>query len=94
LNFSKYTQRRNELLVNAYINLKNELTSKEIVKNINKIESNINEAVPKIDIIFLETANLKTAPLKSGFRNISANLKLQIWNLKSENASKRLHSDY
>jgi divalent metal cation (Fe/Co/Zn/Cd) transporter len=53
-----------QILVNAHINLKNELTNEEIIKSINEIENNIKEAVPKVDMIFLETASLKNTTVK------------------------------
>ncbi len=53
-----------QILVNAYINLKIELMKEEIVKSINESEKNINESVPKVDIIFLGTASLKGTTVK------------------------------
>ncbi len=47
-----------QILVNAHINLKNDLTNEQIVKSIGEIEKNIKEAEPKVDMIFLETASL------------------------------------
>lgn len=53
-----------QILVNAHVNLKNELTNEQIVKSINEIEGNINEAVPKVDMIFLETSSLENSTVK------------------------------
>jgi len=53
-----------QILVNAHVNLKNELTNEQIVKSIFEIEGNINEAVPKVDKIFLETSSLDNSTVK------------------------------
>lgn len=48
-----------QILVNAHVNLKEELTNNEIIRTIAEIEEKIKEAEPKVDMIFLETAGLK-----------------------------------
>jgi cation diffusion facilitator family transporter len=53
-----------QILVNAHVNLKNELTNEQIVNSIREIEKNINEAVPKVDMIFLETASQQNSTVK------------------------------
>jgi cell fate (sporulation/competence/biofilm development) regulator YmcA (YheA/YmcA/DUF963 family) len=53
-----------QILVNAHVNLKNELTNEQIVNTIREIEKNINEAVPKVDMIFLETASQQNSTVK------------------------------
>lgn len=45
-----------QILVNAHINLRDNLTTDDIEKTIGEIESAIHEAEPKVDEIFLETA--------------------------------------
>ncbi len=47
-----------QILVNAHINLKNDLTNREIIETINEIEKEIKNKEPKVDMIFLETASL------------------------------------
>lgn len=47
-----------QILVNAHVNLKNELTNEQIVKSIGEIEKSMKKAVPKVDKVFLETASL------------------------------------
>lgn len=53
-----------QILVNAHVNLKNELTNEQIVRTIAEIEKKIKKAVPKVDMIFLETTGLKEASIK------------------------------
>lgn len=53
-----------QILVNAHINLKNELTNEQIVKSIGEIERDIKKAEPKVDMIFLETASLRDTTVK------------------------------
>ena len=53
-----------QILVNAHVNLKNELTNEQIVGTIREIEGNIKEVEPKVDMIFLETASLEDSPDK------------------------------
>lgn len=48
-----------QILVNANVNLKNELTNEEIIKTIADVEEKIKAAEPMVDMIFLETASLK-----------------------------------
>ncbi|HMF56158.1 MAG TPA: cation diffusion facilitator family transporter [Pyrinomonadaceae bacterium] len=45
-----------QILVNAHINLRNNLTTQDIEKTIGEIEGAIYETEPKVDEIFLETA--------------------------------------
>ena len=53
-----------QILVNAHVNLKDELTNEEIVRAINEIEQKIKEVEPKVDMIFLETASLSESTVK------------------------------
>ena len=53
-----------QILVNAHVNLKDDLTNEEIVKTIGEIEKNIKKAEPKVDMIFLETASLRDSGIK------------------------------
>jgi divalent metal cation (Fe/Co/Zn/Cd) transporter len=48
-----------QILVNAHVNLKNDLTYEEIVQTIADIEEKMKQAEPKVDKIFLETAGIK-----------------------------------
>lgn len=48
-----------QILVNAHVNLKNDLTNAQIVQTIAEIEEKMKQAEPKVDKIFLETAGLK-----------------------------------
>ena len=48
-----------QILVNAHVNLKAELTNTQIIETIAEIETAIKNAEPKVDMIFLETAGLK-----------------------------------
>ena len=50
-----------QILVNAHINLKNDLTNEQIIESIAEIEENMKKAEPKVDMIFLETASLKNS---------------------------------
>ncbi|MGB7924288.1 MAG: cation diffusion facilitator family transporter [Pyrinomonadaceae bacterium] len=45
-----------QILINAHINLRDELKTDEIEKTIREIEEHIKRAEPKVDMIFLETA--------------------------------------
>jgi cation diffusion facilitator family transporter len=45
-----------QILINAHINLKNDLKTDEIEQTIEEIEDSIKRAEPKVDRIFLETA--------------------------------------
>lgn len=53
-----------QILVNAHVNLKNELTNTQIVHTIAEVEEAIKEADSKVDMIFLETASIKDANRK------------------------------
>ena len=53
-----------QILVNAHINMKDDLTNEQIVKSINEIEDGIKKAEPKVDMIFLETASLRNSNVK------------------------------
>ncbi|HEX8639383.1 MAG TPA: hypothetical protein VF692_15040, partial [Pyrinomonadaceae bacterium] len=53
-----------QILVNAHVNLKNDLTNEQIVAAIAEIEAKIKEAEPKVDMIFLETASLTDSSVK------------------------------
>jgi divalent metal cation (Fe/Co/Zn/Cd) transporter len=46
-----------QILVNAQINLKDDLTNAEVIKTIAEIEEAMKKAEPKVDMIFLETAS-------------------------------------
>jgi cation diffusion facilitator family transporter len=45
-----------QILINAHVNLRDELKTEEIVKSIEEIEELVKTAEPKVDMIFLETA--------------------------------------
>jgi divalent metal cation (Fe/Co/Zn/Cd) transporter len=45
-----------QILINAHINLRDELITGEIVKTVEEIEELIKQAEPKVEMIFLETA--------------------------------------
>ncbi len=47
-----------QILVNAHVNMKDELTNTEIIETIAEIEERIKAAEPKVDMIFLETAGI------------------------------------
>ncbi|MEJ7849188.1 MAG: cation diffusion facilitator family transporter [Pyrinomonadaceae bacterium] len=47
-----------QILVNAHVNLKDELSNAQIIGTIAEIETAIKEAEPKVDMIFLETAGI------------------------------------
>ena len=53
-----------QILVNAHINLKSELSNTEIVQTIAEVEEAMKKAEPKVDMIFLETASLRDTNLK------------------------------
>ncbi len=53
-----------QILVNAHVNLRNDLTNKQIIESIAEIEENMKKAEPKVDMIFLETASLKNSQRK------------------------------
>ena len=48
-----------QILVNAHVNLKDELTNNEIIQTIAEIEAAMKTAEPKVDMIFMETARQK-----------------------------------
>jgi cation diffusion facilitator family transporter len=48
-----------QILVNAHVSLKDDLTYAEIVQTIADIEKKMKQAEPKVDKIFLETAGMK-----------------------------------
>lgn len=48
-----------QILVNAHVNLKDDLTNTQLIETIAEIETQIKKAEPKVDMIFLETAGLK-----------------------------------
>lgn len=45
-----------QILINAHVNLKDDLVTSDIVKTISEIEALINQAEPQVAMIFLETA--------------------------------------
>ncbi len=47
-----------QILVNAHVNLKDDLTNTQIIETIAEIEESIKQAEPKVDMIFLETAGI------------------------------------
>ena len=53
-----------QILVNAHINLKDDLSNTQIVETISEVEAAMKKAEPKVDMIFLETAMLKESKVK------------------------------
>jgi cation diffusion facilitator family transporter len=53
-----------QILVNAHVNLKNDLTTDQIVESIKEIEEMINKSEPKVDMIFLEAARQKESDVQ------------------------------
>lgn len=53
-----------QILVNAHVNLKDELNGSEIVETVAEIEKMIKQAEPKVDMIFLEAASLTESDVK------------------------------
>jgi cation diffusion facilitator family transporter len=53
-----------QILINAHINLRDELATDDIEKTIEEIEAVIKRAEPKVDMIFLETARESTSEEK------------------------------
>ena len=47
-----------QILVNAHVNMKEDLTNTDIIETIAEIEQRIKAAEPKVDMIFLETAGI------------------------------------
>lgn len=45
-----------QILINAHINLRDDLLTGDIVKTIEEVEELIKRAEPKVEMIFLETA--------------------------------------
>jgi cation diffusion facilitator family transporter len=52
-----------EILINAHINLRNNLKTDQIERTIEEIEDLIKQAEPKVDKIFLETARASETPV-------------------------------
>lgn len=50
-----------QILVNAHVNLKDDLTNNEVIQTVAEIEETIETAEPKVDMIFLETARQKNS---------------------------------
>jgi divalent metal cation (Fe/Co/Zn/Cd) transporter len=50
-----------QILINAHINLRDDLVTGEIVQTIEDIEALIKQAEPKVEMIFLETARQSDA---------------------------------
>lgn len=48
-----------QILVNAHVSFRDDLTNTQIIKTIAEIGEKIKKAEPKVDMIFLETAGLK-----------------------------------
>lgn len=55
-----------QILVNAHVNLIDELTNAQIIGTIAEIESAIKKAEPKVDMIFLKTAGITEKSQASG----------------------------
>ncbi len=53
-----------QILVNAHIDLKDELTNAQIVETVREVEEEIKRAEPKVDMIFLEAASLTDSDVK------------------------------
>ena len=45
-----------QILINAHINLRDDLVTGDIVKTVEEVEELIKRAEPKVEMIFLETA--------------------------------------
>jgi divalent metal cation (Fe/Co/Zn/Cd) transporter len=45
-----------EILINAHINVRDDLVTGDIVKTVEEVEELIKRAEPKVEMIFLETA--------------------------------------
>lgn len=54
-----------QILVNAHVNLNDDLTNAQIVETVAEIETSIKESEPKVDMIFLETASITDSDLKT-----------------------------
>jgi divalent metal cation (Fe/Co/Zn/Cd) transporter len=46
-----------QILVNAHINLKDDLANAEVIQTIADVEESMKKAEPKVDMIFLKTAS-------------------------------------
>ena len=53
-----------QILVNAHVNLNDDLTSSDVVKTVAEIERDIKKAEPKVNMIFLEAASLTDSHVK------------------------------
>jgi len=51
-----------QILINAHINLRDDLMTEEIVKTVEEVEELIKRAEPKVEMIFLETARQSESP--------------------------------
>jgi cation diffusion facilitator family transporter len=54
-----------QILLNAHVNLKDDLTTEQIVQSIKEIEEMINQAEPNVDMIFLEAARQIDSDIKT-----------------------------
>ncbi len=53
-----------QILVNAHVNLNDELKGDDVVRTVAEIEARIKQAEPKVDMIFLEAASLTNTDVK------------------------------
>lgn len=51
-----------QILINAHINLRDDLVTGDIVKTVEEVEELIKQAEPKVEMIFLETARQSESP--------------------------------
>jgi divalent metal cation (Fe/Co/Zn/Cd) transporter len=51
-----------QILLNAHINVRDDLTTGDIVKTVEEVEDLIKSAEPKVEMIFLETARQSESP--------------------------------
>ncbi len=58
-----------QILVNAHVNLDDELTGDDVVRTVAEIEERIKQAEPKVDMIFLEAASLADTDVKDPHPN-------------------------
>jgi cation diffusion facilitator family transporter len=58
-----------QILVNAHVNLNDDLTSSDVVKTVAEIERDIKKAEPKVNMIFLEAASLTDSDVKDPLPN-------------------------
>lgn len=54
-----------QILVNAHVNLKDDLTYEQIVKSIGEIEAAMKKVDPKVGMIFLETTRQKDSDVQT-----------------------------